>query len=46
MLPDLFSVGVQTLVELRYIHDTANKNPIHEVTFLTNRLMTQFKHST
>jgi hypothetical protein len=45
MLPELYSVGVQTLVEIRHHIDTALKNPIHDVTFLTNRLMPQFKHT-
>jgi hypothetical protein len=37
---------VQTLVELRCVHESINQIGSQELTFLTNRLMSQFKHNT
>lgn len=46
MKAELFSMGVQPVVECRYLFDTANKAPIHDNTYITNRLMPEFKQHT
>jgi hypothetical protein len=43
MSPELFSVGINPNFEIRYIFDSAAKNPIHDNTYITNRLMPEFK---
>jgi hypothetical protein len=43
MKPELYSVGIQPVVECRYLFDAANKNPIHDNSYVTNRLMPEFK---
>jgi hypothetical protein len=46
MSQDLFSVGVNPTFEIRYIFDSATKDPIHDNTYITNRMMPEFKQHT
>ena len=46
MKPELYSSGIPVIYSVRYVLDSTSKNPIHDNTLITNRLMPEFKHHT